>query len=248
MFRTVVRALLLLLLSNTSVFAGEVRLFAAASLNEALTEICEVYGRQHEGVDFVRNFAGSGTLAKQVSAGAPADLFISANPRWMEFLRDEQLVSVASIRVLTYNELVFVADPGVTAAALEDLAKLSRIAIGSPNSVPAGQYARQALTGAGLFDALLAAGQLVYAKDVRQALMYADRGEVDGAFVYRTDALLARQAVIRFVVPPALYSQVTYPMALTVAGVQNPDAVAFFDFLQSAEALSVLKQHGFVVK
>jgi molybdate transport system substrate-binding protein len=248
MLKKIAGCLLVLLLSSFSVSAAEVRLFAAASLSDALTEICEGYARQHEGVGFVRNFAGSGTLAKQVSAGAPADLFISANPKWMEFLRDEQLVSAPSIQVLTRNELVFVASPEVTSASLADLPKLGRIAIGSPNSVPAGQYAREALTGAGLFDTLSAAGQLVYAKDVRQALMYADRGEVAGAFVYRTDALLARHAVIRFVVPVELYSPVTYPMALTIAGAQNPEAVAFFGFLQSAEALAVLEEHGFVVK
>ncbi len=241
-------AFCLLLFSNSLAFAGDVRLSAAASLTDALTEITETYSQQHAALSFIRNFGSSGTLAKQLSSGAPADIFISANPKWMDFLRGEKLVKADSICVLTHNELVFVTDPEVRAASLDDLPKLERIAIGSPDSVPAGQYARQALIGAGLFDSLCAAGQLVYAKDVRQALMYADRGEVDGAFVYRTDARLAREAVIRFVVSPDLYPEVTYPMALTLAGAKNPEAAAFFDFLQSAEAQAVLAKHGFVVK
>ncbi|WP_432823855.1 molybdate ABC transporter substrate-binding protein [Trichloromonas sp.] len=247
MFRSVAFCFLLLL-SHSLALAGEVRISAAASLTDALTEITEIYGRQQAQVGFVRNFASSGTLAKQLSAGAPADIFISADPKWIDFLRGQKLVATDSIQVLTHNQLVFVTGPEVPAVSLEELPKLERIAIGSPDSVPAGQYARQALSALGLFDSLLAAGKLVYAKDVRQALMYADRGEADGAFVYRTDALLARNAAIRFVVPADLYPEVTYPMALTPAGAQNPEAVAFFDCLQSAEARAVLSKHGFVVK
>jgi len=92
------------------------------------------------------------------------------------------------------------------------------------------------------------AGKLVFAQDVRQALLYADRGEVDAAFVYRTDALLAREAGILFVVPTELYARIAYPMGLTAAGERNPAAGEYFRFLQSAEAGKILQKYGFVLE
>ena len=129
---------------------------------------------------------------------------------------------------------------------MQDLIKLERIAIGSPKSVPAGEYAAGALKKAGLDTRL--EKKLVMAKDVRECLMYAERGEVDGAFVYRTDALLAKQAKILFTVPQELYPRVTYPMALTIAGAKNRDAVAFISYLRSDEAKTVLSKYGFAAR
>jgi molybdate transport system substrate-binding protein len=194
-------------------------------------------------------FAGgaSGALAKQIAQGAPTDLFLSAHRKWIDYLVDEGRVAPGAVRTLAANRLVFVGAPGVRAASLGDLPALRRIAIGSPQSVPAGQYAEETLRRAGLFDRLAATGQLVMAQDVRQALVYVDRGEVDGAFVYRSDARLARQAVLLFEVPAELHSPITCPMALTVAGALNPEAAAFFDFLQSEGAKRVLEKHGFIV-
>ncbi len=237
--------LMLLVLGSGPASAAEVRIFAAASLTDALGEICALYGREHPDVKFVRNFAGSGTLAKQILAGAPADLFISAHPKWMETLGGEGRMAPESAGVLAENALVFVGPPATTATSLEGLPKLERIALGSPNSVPAGEYARQALTAGGLYDALLEKGRLVFAQDVRQALIYADRGEVDGAFVYRTDARLARRARVLFEVPPSLHDPVTYPLGLTVEGAKNPAATSFRDYLKSNAAKEVLQTYGF---
>ncbi len=131
---------------------------------------------------------------------------------------------------------------------MADLPKLQRIAIGSPKSVPAGQYAEEAMKKAGVYEQLAGAGKLVMAQDVRQALVYADRGEVDGAFVYKTDALLAKEAAILFEVPQDLYAPVTYPMGLTVAGAQSAEARDFFDYLQSTAAKTVLEKYGFIVR
>jgi molybdate transport system substrate-binding protein len=129
---------------------------------------------------------------------------------------------------------------------MQDLIKLERIAIGSPKSVPAGEYATEALKKSGLDKQL--DKKLVMAKDVRECLMYAERGEVDGAFVYKTDALLAKQTKILFTVPQELYPRVTYPMALTVAGAKNKDAAAFFTYLRSDDATTVLSKYGFTTK
>lgn len=226
--------------------AGEVYLSVAASLKDVGNELTDVFARSHPGVKFLKNYGGSGALAKQVENGAPSDIFISANPEWMEYLRERRLVDTKSIGTFAGNSLVFVgpADKGVS--VLKDLLSLERIAIGSPKSVPAGAYAMEALKNAGLDRQL--GKRLVMARDARECLMYAERGEVDGAFVYRTDALQARHAKILFAVPRELYPGVIYPMSLTVAGARSADAAAFFRFLQSGEARAVLGKFGFAVK
>lgn len=238
--------LLFALLGVSSVArAGEVRLSVAASMTDVVKELAARYGQVHPGVKLLPNFGSSGALAKQILQGAPTDLFISANPQWMELLLAEGAIGTDSVRPLAGNALVLVGSKGLQIDSLNDLLKLQRIAIGSPRSVPAGQYAEQALQKAGLYGKL--SGRLVLAQDVRQALIYADRGEVDGAFVYQSDALLAQQAVILYTVAGSQHDPISYPAGLTIAGAKNPAAVAFLAFLGSAEAHRVLKKHGFVV-
>lgn len=227
--------------------AGEVHLSAAASLKEALGELTDNYAGRHPGVTFITNFGASGALAKQIENGAPADLFFSANREWMNYLKERRLVDGGSVFPFAYNTLVFVGREGIKAASLSEVAKLSRIAIGSPNSVPAGAYALEALRNAGIEKPL--EKKLVMARDVRACLLYAERGEVDGAFVYRTDALqAARQARILFTVPREFYPRITCPAALTASGVRKGEAAAFFGFLKSSEAKSVLAKRGFAVE
>ncbi len=240
---------LLLLLSLCALPAGaaSVRISAASSLAEAIGEICIRYGAAHPGVTLVRNFAASGTLAKQIVSGAPADLFVSADPKWMDYLVDQGRISRDEVSDLVTNVLVVVGRKGVQVDSLAAMTDLSRIAIGSPKSVPAGGYAEKALRASGVYEQLRQNNRLVMAKDVRQALMYAERGEAEAAFVYRTDALLARDAVILYVVPQELYPRVTYPVGLTVEGKNNQAAKDFFAFLNSQEAAMVLERYGFVV-
>jgi molybdate transport system substrate-binding protein len=226
--------------------AAEIRLSVAASMANALKELITAYQQQAPAVEFLPNFASSGSLAKQIDQGAPADLFISANPEWMAFLVERDRVPADQVRTFAYNALVFSGKQGTGIQDLADLTKLQRIALGSPKSVPAGQYAEQALRAAGLWEQLQ--GKLVMAQDVRQALLYADRGEADGAFVYRTDAMLAKQALILLEVPQKLYSAITYPVGLTGDGARKPAAVAFFDFLKTSAAAAILQKHGFVVR
>ncbi len=229
-------------------YAGEVRVSAAVSLTDVLKVLQESYSSNRPGVRFVLNTGASGALAKQILQGAPADIFISAHPQWMDFLVEQRRVSSESVEVFAANRLVFVGRPEHEVSSLRDLLEMRRISMGSPRSVPAGQYAQEALTRAGLYEKLLADGKLVMTQDVRQALVHADRGEVDGAFVYRTDAALARNAVVLFEVPGDLHSPAIYPMAMTERGAQNPEARDFFDFLQGAEARGILQEHGFIVK
>jgi molybdate transport system substrate-binding protein len=237
--------LLCLLLLATPVLAGDVNLSVAASLKEVLNELSDSYAKAHPNVKFLKNYGASGALAKQIENGAPSDIFISANLEWMDYLKNKKLVDSASIATFTYNTLVFAGTPG-KASSMQDLYKLERIAIGSPKSVPAGEYATEAFKKAGLDKQL--EKKLVMAKDVRECLMYAERGEVDGAFVYKTDALQAKQAKILFTVPQELYPRVTYPMSLTVAGAKNKDATAFFAYLHSEDAKYVLAKYGFAAR
>jgi molybdate transport system substrate-binding protein len=223
--------------------AGEVVLSVAASLTDACKEMFADFAKSHPDVQFVPNFGGSGTLAKQVEQGAPADIFVSANQKWMKFLLEKGQIAADSETILAINKLVFAGTAKV--ASMTDLPALKQIAIGAPESVPAGQYAKQAMEKVGIYAGLEAAKKLVIAKDVRQALLYADRGEVDGAFVYKTDALLAKDAKILFIVPDDLYDRVDYPAALTTKGATNPDAKAFFAYLRGAAAQAILKKYGF---
>jgi molybdate transport system substrate-binding protein len=238
--------LCLALFFTASAAAGEVNLSAAVSLKDALAELADAFAKKDPAVTFRTNFGASGALAKQVENGAPADLFFSANTEWMDYLKQKKLLDEKSVVVFAFNELVFVGKPGLDVSGLPDVARLEKIAIGSPSSVPAGDYAMQALKKAGIDKEL--EKKLVMAKDVRACLTYADRGEVDGAFVYKTDALEAKNVRILFTVPQKFYPRVVYPMALTQAGDKNSDAVAFFSFLRSTEAKQTLLKYGFMDK
>ena len=227
--------------------ADEVSVSAAASLKEVLVELVDGFAKKKPATKIVRNFGASGALAKQIEQGAPADLFISANQEWLAYLKERKLLEPATIGTFAYNSLVFAGTTKQPVAGLKDLAKLRQIAIGSPRSVPAGEYAVESFKAAGVEKDL--AGRLVMAKDVREAMKYAELGEVDGALVYRTDALLlGKQAKILFTVPEGLHDRVTYPLALTVAGAKKTEAREFLRFLQSAEARKVLEKYGFAVK
>jgi len=228
-------------------FPSELTLSAAASLREAVDELTARFSGRMPGVTFRKNFGASGTLAKQIEQGAPVDIFISANPEWVEYLRGRKLLEPSSIDTFAHNELVFAGITAVPVSGMRDLPKLRKIAIGSPKSVPAGEYAMASFRAAGLEKAL--EGKLVMARDVRDAMKYAELGEVDGALVYRTDALLlGKRSKILFTVPAGLHDRVTYPMALTVTGAGNRDAVKFLRFLHSAEARMVLEKFGFAMK
>lgn len=241
--RAYVCAVCLLLLAVPA-FAEDVNLSVAASLKEVINELTDSYAKSNPGVRFHKNYGGSGALAKQIENGAPADLFISANLEWMEYLKNRKMTDNASIGTLAYNTLVF-AGTATGVSSLEGITRLARVAIGSPKSVPAGEYAMEALRKAGLNKQM--ENRLVMARDVRECLLYAERGEVDGAFVYRTDALQSKQARILFTVPQKLYPRVTYPMALTVSGARNRDAASFINFLRKGSAKPVLTKYGFDV-
>jgi len=237
--------LLFWVLLSGSALAGEVYLSVSSSLKDVINELSDNFAKKNPGLKFLKNYGASGALAKQIENGAPADIIISANQEWMDYLKNKRLVEISSIGTFAFNTLVFAGAGDKKVSGMQDLARLEKIAIGSPKSVPAGEYAMKALKKAGIDKQL--ENKLVMARDVRDCLMYAERGEVDGAFVYRTDALQAKQSKILFSVPQELYPRVIYPMALTVAGARNKDADAFFKYLQSDNAKTVLSKYGFAL-
>jgi len=221
--------------------AGDINLSAAASTREAMMEIIKGFGKVQPDARVRTNFGASGALAKQTVQGAPTDIFLSANDKWVDYVVREGKAEGRNRGVFAYNKLVFVGKQGGAVKSLADLKGLQRIALGTPASVPAGQYAEQAMRTAGVYEELHQANKLVMAQDVRQALLYADRGEVDGAFVYRTDAMLAREAAVLFEVPDGLYDRVAYPMVITAAGAAKAEARAFYSYLAGPEAGEILK-------
>ncbi len=225
--------------------AETIYLSVAASMTDAVKEVISTFPLKNKKDRILANYASSGSLAKQISQGAPAHLYISANPKWMEFLIENKDVTPDSKRILAHNGLVFIGPTDTAVTKLRDLKKLQRIAIGSPGSVPAGQYAKQAMEAAEIYEYLKNNNILMMAKDVRQALIYAEHGEVEGAFVYRTDARLAKNSAILFTVPPQLYDRVSYPIALTAEGATSTLAQQFFDHLLSDQSAEILIKFGF---
>jgi molybdate transport system substrate-binding protein len=234
-----------LVFSTASAWGETLYLSVAASMTDAFKEIIAEFSKQHPKTRILPNFASSGSLAKQIAQGAPADIYVSANPKWMEYLVKEKVIADSTDRIFAFNTLVFVGRPEVAVSELGQLVSLKKISIGTPQSVPAGQYAKQAMEAAGIYIELTENKALVMAKDVRQALLYADRGEVDGSFVYRTDAMLARNATILFTVPAQLYDRVSYPLALTRAGAEKEEARAFYSFMATGQVVGILEKHGF---
>lgn len=231
--------------SGAAIAEQTIYLSVTASMTDAFKDILSGFSAAHPGAQLRPNFASSGSLAKQIAMGAPADIYVSANPKWMKYLAENKLIVPATERIFACNRLVFVGVEELADPSLASLPGLDRIALGNPKSVPAGQYAKQAMGSAGIYTILEREKKLVMAKDVRQALLYADRGEVDGAFVYRTDALLARKAKILFTVPDGLYDRVSYPLALTIAGEKNGLAKDFYRHMSNPEVIAVLRKYGF---
>ncbi|MGN7360331.1 molybdate ABC transporter substrate-binding protein [Paenibacillus sp. SAFN-054] len=222
---------------------------AAASMTDALGEIEKSYEAAHPNIELRFNFGGSGALQKQIEQGAPADLFLSAATKNMTPLIEQNLIEEGKELTLLTNELVAVvpADGKAAVAALEDLdkAEVKKVAVGIPESVPAGNYAKEALTNAKQWDALQP--KMVQAKDVRQVLQYVETGNADVGFVYKTDALTSQKVKIAFVVDPASYSVIEYPIGVVQATKHPKEAEDFYDYLQSQASLDVFIKYGFTV-
>jgi molybdate transport system substrate-binding protein len=221
---------------------------AAISMKDAVTEVGRGFATARPGVTVLYNWGSSGELQKQIEAGAPVDVFISAAQFQMDELDRRGLVVPATRRVFARNLLTVIkpADSRVDLAKAADLAeaRITRIVIGNPRTVPAGQYAEESLRALGLWDRVRA--KLIFAENVRQALDYVARGEVDAGFVYTTDAA-ARGPAVREAFRPAedTYRPIVYPAAVVAATREPALAGAFVELLASPEGRAILARLGF---
>lgn len=227
--------------------AETITVFAAASLKDALDEVSRAYERA-TGERIVASYAASSALAKQIENGAPADLFISADLDWMDYLEKRDLIKRESRRNLLRNRLVLIA-PADSSARIDiapnfPLAKLlgnERLAMANPDAVPAGKYGRAALEALGVWRDVRA--RVAPAENVRAALTLVARGEAPLGIVYRTDALADRKVKIVGEFPESTHPPIVYPAALTM--VAKPQAAAFLESLGAAPAKSVFGKYGF---
>jgi molybdate transport system substrate-binding protein len=232
-------------LTTAPAFAAELTVSAASSLANAFADLGKAFETAHPGDKVVLNLAASDVLLKQIEQGAPADVFASADEATMDRAAAAKSIDTATRRDFAGNTLVLiVAAAAKVPQALDDLSGpgYAHVAIGNPESVPAGRYARQALVDAGLWDSLQP--RLVPTQNVRQALDYVARGEAQAGFVYATDAVVQKDKVrVALNVPTA--TPVRYPIAVTAASVHAELAHRFVEFVLSADAQAVLGRYGF---
>jgi len=231
-----------------------VLVFAAASMKGALDEVGAIV-TQRTGVAMKVSYAATSTLAKQIEEGAPADIFVSADEQWMDYVAERKLIVPASRVNVVSNRLVLIAprnpnDPGKTPALAiapgfglaAALGPNGRLAVADPASVPAGRYGKAALTALGVWPSV--ASRLAPADNVRAALAFVARGEAPLGIVYESDVIAEPGVAIVGTFPERTHPRIVYPAALTVRA--RPGAKAVLDVIASAEARAVFVKHGFV--
>ncbi|QDU40608.1 Molybdate-binding periplasmic protein precursor [Maioricimonas rarisocia] len=227
--------------------SGDVTILAAASTFNAVQEIAVQFRHEH-GIDVQVSSGPSNGLARQIQAGAPADIFVSASPDWADAVADDGLED--DRRSLLSNSLVLVVPPGNPAGVTDppDLVgpRVSHVALAG-TSVPAGVYAEVALRDAGCFEQLEHAGRIVRGHDVRHTLNYVARGEVDAGVVYATDARIAPHVVAVYEFPAEVSEEIGYPFVLLKSAADREPARRFWEYLQTEAALEVFRRHGFRV-
>jgi molybdate transport system substrate-binding protein len=250
--RVAVAALIVSVLPLTSAFAQEQTLtvFAAASLKNALDD-ANAASTKASGVKIVASYAASNALAKQMESGAPADVFISADLNWMDYVAGKNLIKADTRYNLLGNKLVLIAGKDSKLSNVQigqgfDIAKLAgdgRIAVADIKAVPAGLYAKAALEKLGSWAA--AEPKLAQAENVRATLAFVARGETPIGIVYETDAKVEPNVKIAGVFPADSYPPVVYPVAATSTA--KADAGKYLSFLRGAEAKAVFEKYGFSI-
>ena len=230
----------------------KITVFAAASTTNAITEIAELFEQSHP-VQVRLSFASSSTLAKQIEKGAPADIFLSANPKWMDYLAKKGAIVAASRTDLLGNRIVLIAPLDsslgrLTVDSALDLAGLlgeGRLAMGDPDHVPAGIYGKQALEKLGLWNSVK--NKVARAKDVRAALVLVERGEAPLGEVYATDAAVSDKVKVVGMFPEDSHPPIIYPVAVT-ADSKSSAAGIFIEFLRGPAAKAAFEKYGFFMR
>lgn len=231
---------------------GSVTVFAAASLTNSLNDIGKLFAKKNGGA-FTPSYLSSSTLAKQIENGAPANVFISADEKWMDYLAEKKLIDPATRFNLVGNRLVLIA-PSVSKQGevkitggfkLAGLLAGGKLAMGDPAHVPAGIYGKQALEALGVWKSV--EGSVARAGNVREALLLVERGEAPFGVVYATDAAISKKVKVVGVFPESSHPPIVYPAAM-VAGHETPEARSFIEFLKTPQARAVFEKYGFSVR
>ena len=234
----------LLAQSNTNLLVS-----AAASLKEALEEVKPLYQQSQPNVTINYNFGASGALQQQIEQGAPADIFISAAKKQVDALEKKGLLVPGTRVNLANNRLVLIVPKGTIGITsfynLTD-AKIKKIAVGEPRSVPAGQYAEQVFKKLGIFEKVKP--KLVLANNVRQVLAAVESGNADAGLVYATDAKISDKVKVVVAADDKFHSPIVYPMVVVKSSKNIPAAKNFVEFLSGSQVKAVLKKHGFIVR
>ncbi|MCC9620281.1 molybdate ABC transporter substrate-binding protein [Thalassospira sp. MA62] len=235
---------------SSTAYAKNITVFAAASLTDAMTKAAERF-EEKTGDHVLLSFASSSTLARQIAAGAPADIFVSANQKWMDWLSDQDLIKTDTRHDVLANGLVLItpSDSALGMVTIDDqtgfldmIGADDRIAVGDPDHVPAGIYARQSLESLKKWDVV--EPRLARADNVRAALALVERGEAPLGIVYRTDAAIAQDVKIIGTFPANSHTPITYPVAIT-ADATSSDATVFLDWVLGNEAADIFESFGF---
>ncbi|WGE59424.1 molybdate ABC transporter substrate-binding protein [Actinobacillus equuli] len=236
-----------ILFSSSLALATDITVFAASSMTNVLQEINQDFAKQYPDDKVVFSFASSSVLAKQIEQDAPADVFISADLKWMDYLKEKQPAKTQNIRYLVKNNLVLIApkDSPLTTSDIQavDFDKIlanSYLSVGDPAHVPAGKYAKKALEYYDLWQQV--EPRIARAKNVRDALSFVERGESPLGIVYSTDAKVSDKVKVIAVFPTESYGEIIYPAATVNDKVQ---AKTFLDFLTTPEAKAKFKAAGF---
>ena len=224
----------------------KVVVFAAASLTNAIDEISKNYEREAN-IQIQTSYASSSVLAKQIENGAPADIFISADTKWMNYLKEKKALSDTSIDNLLNNTLVLISPKGkgfkvdMSPSFNFDSAFNGKLCTGETESVPVSIYAKQALKSLNWFDKIKS--RIVGTQDVRAALVLVERGECDVGIVYETDAKVSDRVEILSIFPEGTHEAIVYPVSLTIRA--KSEASDFYQYLKSEKAKAVFIKYGF---
>lgn len=224
----------------------ELTVSAAASLREALEEAGQKYMDDNPEIKLIYNFGGSGSLQQQISHGAPVDIFISAaEDKYNQLIAKDRIDKNHSAQLLGNELVLIVPKEKHSIESLDDLLKtdIKRIAIGTPETVPAGQYARQTFISTGLWSRL--ESKIINTKDVRQVLSYVETANVDAGIVYKTDAIISDKIKMVQISGHDLHDPIIYPAGVVSSSQNVDEAIQFFEFLRSQEAMDIFKKYGF---
>lgn len=227
---------------------AQLTISAAASLKSSLEEVAVLFQKEYPDITLQFNFGGSGSLQQQIEQGAPVDLFFSAAMEPVDRLVKKGLVEQDKSEVLLHNRLVLIAPKrDEIISSVQDLKKpgVRVIAIGQPDTVPAGAYGKEVLERTELWSHVEA--KAVYAKDVTQVLSYVESGNADAGFVYASDVLKSPNVRIAAEIDSAYHTPIQYPAAITTLGRHPKETEKLLDFLKSDEARSIFVKYGFVI-